>query len=242
MTIIDGHIHVGKWGKIFLNYESKIEEAVSVMKQSGIKGAVCMPADKESNESLLKEIEKINNFKFYFCAWVRPGKSFDKFISDKINKIKFFKIHPSIQRKKINDSYFSKYLRFASDNEIPVIVHCGRWLEMASYKFALDAAKKYKNLKLILAHMGGDQPSIYLSCAKEIKKQNYKNVFLGTESIREFYFLNQAVKSAGPDKIIFGSDYNLGLPEMYLPVIDSLKISSGEKDLILSKNILQLIK
>ncbi|HMS64819.1 MAG TPA: amidohydrolase family protein [Ignavibacteria bacterium] len=243
MKIIDSHIHIGKWSDIFFNYESSVTEAIEVMKNSGVEAAVCMPTDATGNEELF--LQTINNvdFKFYFNAWINPeDKDLDSFLEKRIDEISLFKIHPSIQRKRITDESYDKYIRIASEKRKPVVVHCGRWQEIAGYKFPLDLACKYPDLILILAHLGGDQPSLYLECAKELKDKKYKNVYLGTESVREFYFVNEVVKTTGPEKIIFGSDYNLGLPLTYIPIVDSLKIPSSEKEMIFSGNILRLIE
>ena len=242
MKIIDGHTHIGQWSSIFLGYNSKIEDAIEVFMHSGVGEAVCMPADSEPNERLLQSIKKIQNFKIHFCAWISPAdEKLDLFLENNIKDIRVFKIHPSLEKKRITDTAFSKYLDIAEENNIPVIVHCGRWLEMAGYQFPLEVAKARPNLNIILAHMGGDQPSLCISCAEEIKSRNYKNVYLGTESVREFYFVNKAVKIVSPGRVIFGSDYNLGLPEMYLPIVDRLDILSAEKELIYSGNISGLL-
>lgn len=242
MIIIDSHIHIGKWSEIFFNYESGVDEAINVMKSSGVSAAICMPADNTSNRDLFNQTMNNRDFKFYYNAWINPDDNqLDDFLNENIEKISLFKIHPSIQKRKITDPSYDKYLRMASENKKPVIVHCGRWQEIAGYKFALEIAEKFDSLTLILAHLGGDQPSIFLDCAKEIKKRKFKNVYLGTESVREFYFVNKAVQITGADKFVFGSDYNLGLPKMYIPVIESLKLNSSDKELIFSGNILRLL-
>lgn len=243
MKIIDGHIHIGKWSSIFLNYETTVEQAVEVMKSSGIEEAVCLPADATPNAELLNETKNRKDFKFYFAAWINPDdKGLDSFLENNIRDVSLFKFHPSVQRKRITDDSYSKYIEMASDSGKPIVIHCGRWQEIASYKFPLELAKKYPDLKIILAHLGGDQPLIFLECAKEVKAINSKNIFLGSESVREFYFVNEVVKTVGADKIIFGSDYNLGLPNMYIPVIESLSVSNEEKEMIFSENILRILK
>ena len=240
--IIDSHIHIGKWSEIFFNYESTVDDAVKVMKDSGVNAAVCMPTDSTPNIELFNQIRNIKEFKFYFNAWINPSdSSLDNFLKENLKNISLFKIHPSFQKLRITDPSYEKYLIMASENNKPVVVHCGRWQEMAGYGIALEIAEKYDKLNLILAHMGGDQPAILLTCAQEIKKRKLSNVYLGTESVREFYFVNEAVKLVSPEKVIFGSDYNLGLPGMYIPVVDSLKISSADKELIFSGNILRLM-
>lgn len=243
MKIIDSHIHIGKWSDLFYNYESTVAEAVEVMKASGVDAAVCMPTDKTGNEELFSQTSNVKDFKFYFNAWINPeDKDLDDFLEKRINEVSLFKVHPSIQRKKIIDASYDKYMKLAADMKKPVVVHCGRWQEIASYKFPLELIDKYPDLIIILAHLGGDQPSLYLECANEIKDVKFKNVYLGTESVREFYFVNKVVNTVGPEKVIFGSDYNLGLPLTYIPIVDSLKISAAEKEMIFSGNILRLIE
>jgi uncharacterized protein len=239
--IIDSHIHIGKWSDIFFNYSSTAEEAVAVMLKAGVDEAVCMPADATSNEELFNEVKLQSDYNFHFCAWINPDdNNLDDFLEKNLKNISAFKIHPSIQRKRITDTSYKKYLKLASENSIPVIVHCGRWQEVAGFRFPLECACEDEKLILILAHLGGDQPSLMLECAGELKNEKYKNIFMGTESVREFYFVNEVVKITGAEKIIFGSDYNLGLPQSYIPIIDSLKISSEEKEMIFSGNIKNL--
>lgn len=242
MKIIDGHTHIGKWSPIFFNYETTVEQAIEVMKSSGIHSAVCLPASATSNSELINNINSQKDFKFYFAAWINPEDGeLDSFLENNIDDIPLFKFHPSIQKRKITDESYKKYIKLAIESDKPIIVHCGRWQEIASFKYALELHKNSPELKIILAHLGGDQPSLYLECAKEVKKLNSKNIYLGTESVREFYFVNEVVNTVGPERIIFGSDYNLGLPKMYIPIIESLKIPDSDKELIFSGNITELL-
>jgi len=242
MKIIDAHIHIGKWSEIFYNYESTVSDAIKVMRSSGIDSAVCMPTDETSNEELFSQTFNNPEYKFYFNAWINPeDKDIDDFLKNNIDKISLFKVHPSIQKKRITDESYDKYMKLATEKKKPVVVHCGRWQEIASYKFPLELAEKYPELILILAHLGGDQPSLYLQCAEEVKEKKYKNVYLGTESVREFYFVNKLVHTVGADKVIFGSDYNLGLPLTYIPIVETLSIPSSDKEMIFSGNILRLM-
>lgn len=242
MKIVDGHTHIGKWSSIFYNYETTVEQAIGVMESSGIHSAVCLPASATSNSELFNKIKNEKDFKFYFAAWINPeDRELDSFLENNTEDISLFKFHPSIQKRKITDDSYKKYIKYAIESGKPIIVHCGRWQEIASFKYALELHKNYPKLKIILAHLGGDQPGLYLECAKEVKKLNSKNIYLGTESVREFYFVNEVVNAVGPERIIFGSDYNLGLPKMYIPIIESLKITDSDKELIFSGNITELL-
>lgn len=242
MKIIDSHVHIGQWSEVFLNYSSTVPEAIEIMKSSGIDEAICMPADLTKNSELFKETVGRDDYKFYYNAWIDPGdEELDVFLNKNLSKISLFKIHPSIVKKPVTDITYSPYLQIAQENNIPVIVHCGRWQEMSGYKLALEVSLKYPELKLILAHLGGDTPALVTECSDAIKDAKYKNIYLGTESIREFYFVNKAVRKLGADRFIFGSDYNLCLPRMFIEVIDRLDINNSEKELIFSGNILRLL-
>ena len=132
MKIIDAHIHIGKWGDVFFGYESTVPQAIEVMKKSGVDEAVCIPADKTRNEDLFYEVIDNKDFKFYFTAWINPQDTeLDDFLDANIEKISLFKIHPSIQRKKVTDSSFKKYIQIAEEKRKPLVVHCGRWKEIA---------------------------------------------------------------------------------------------------------------
>jgi predicted TIM-barrel fold metal-dependent hydrolase len=242
MKIIDAHIHIGKWSDVFFRYESTVEQAIKVMKSSGVEGAVCMPADATSNDELFRQTYNNPEFQFFYKAWINPDdKDLDDFLEKNIDNIYLFKVHPSIQKKRITDKSFEKYLELAQEKEKPVVVHCGNWFDIANYRYPLELTSKFPDLIIILAHLGGDHPGLYLKCAEEIKNGNYKNVYLGTESVREFYFVNKVVHTVGAEKVIFGSDYNIGLPKMYIPVIESLNIPANEKELIFSGNISRLL-
>lgn len=242
MKIIDGHTHIGKWSEQFYNYETTIDEAIEIFRRNKIDSAVCFPADNTDNDYLLQEIKRRKDFKFYFTPWINPeNKNLINFLVDNIKDIFFLKIHPSLNRRKITDKLFTPYIEFSVNYKKPIIVHCGRWTEIAGYQHPLELAEKYPDLKIILAHLGGDQPNLCIPCAKQIKEKNLENVYLGTESVREFYFVKKVIDIAGTEKVIFGSDYNLGLPEMYIALINSLGLTESEREKIFSKNILSLI-
>ena len=241
MKIIDSHIHIGKWGDEFYNLENDIEDTIKVLKKFNIEEAVCMPARLTSNDELFREVQK-SYFKFHYCCWINPlDKDLDNFIEKNLPDIKLFKFHPSFQRMRVTDEKYRKYFQLAESNNKPVIIHCGRWSEIAGYTFALEKARGYPRLNVILAHLGGDSPDLCIPCAKEISAEKFRNVYLGTESIREIHYVREVVKNAGYERIIFGSDYNLCLPGIFIPNVEYLNIPDYQKEMIFSGNIKKLL-
>jgi predicted TIM-barrel fold metal-dependent hydrolase len=151
------------------------------------------------------------------------------------------KLHPSCDGVRITDARAEPFLGYAVDEGLPVMVHCGRWQEMASYRFALEAASKHPGTVFILSHMGGDIPELEMATIDHIKAAALSNVRLGIEGVREYWAVERAVRELGADKVIFGSDYPLGHPKMYLGLVDALAMSADQKDLVLGGNMLRLL-
>ena len=112
---------------------------------------------------------------------------------------------------------------------------------MSSYKFALEAAAKYPETLFILSHMGGDTPELEMGTIEGIIEAGLDNVLLGTEGVREYWAVQSAVDRLGAEKVVFGSDFPLGHPKMYMGLIDALTLTADERQLILGGNALRLV-
>lgn len=97
-------------------------------------------------------------------------------------------------------------------------------------------ACKFPKTNFILGHMGfGPADREALEACQELD-----NVFLET-SCGNFLFMEQVVKRAGADKVIFGSEFPLSHPGAELRKVMLLSISDDEREKILSGNMLALL-
>jgi predicted TIM-barrel fold metal-dependent hydrolase len=99
----------------------------------------------------------------------------------------------------------------------------------------------YPELTIVCAHWGGGLP--FYSLMPEVKKA-MKNVYFDTAASPFLYsseIYNHVVKLAGPDKILFGSDYPLMPQRRLLEEIEALDLGQETKDLILSGNARRLL-
>jgi predicted TIM-barrel fold metal-dependent hydrolase len=103
-------------------------------------------------------------------------------------------------------------------------------------------AERHPDAAILVAHLGGDLPTLQQECSEEMARRRLPNAYLGTESIREYYSLRLALDRLGPEKILFGSDFPLGWPAAYLQVFEGAGPSDEERRLVLGENLLRLIR
>ena len=241
--IIDGHIHAGYWSKNYF-YGRGVEfgEIDSCLEECGIDGAILTGTDLRQNDSVLEFIRTSARRKYWFFPWVNPADKGDlEYLDRRRGDIHGLKFHPSCDKVRITDDRAAPFLIFAAQHGLPVLVHCGRWQEMSSYKLALDAAADYPGSSFILSHMGGDTPELVLGAVKGTLERGLDNVHLGIEGVREYWIVRRAVDELGADRVIFGSDFPLGHPRMYLGLVEALGLDDGDRDLVLGGNALRLL-
>jgi predicted TIM-barrel fold metal-dependent hydrolase len=243
-VVIDGHIHWGEWAPERVGWPgATLDDIRDALRRSGIDGAVLTTTDRVDNEGLAAALEPDPDG-FHFFPWIvpdEPDRTF-AFLEEHAGHVAGLKIHPSLERLRVDDPGWRPFLEFAERRRLPVIVHCGRWQEMASWRYGLDVAERHPEAAIILGHLGGDLPTLQQECSREMQRRALPNAYLGTESIREYYSLRIALDRLGPERIVFGSDYPLGWPAAYLAVFEGANPSDEERRLVLGENFLRLIR
>ncbi len=247
--VFDAHVHVGRWlTPDFAGRASDLADVTRVLRSCGVTGALVMPTDSGDNGGLLQDVGAHQAAPgaapvLFFAAWVRPDDdSLKDFLDENLSRIHALKIHPSFNRRPITDPACEPFLAVAERHRLPVVVHCGRWREVAGYEIALEAAERHPDLPFILSHMGGDAPALVLGAARMVRERGLSNAFLGTESIREYWLVAQALDLVGPERLVFGSDHNLNHPASFLAVIEALGLAPAERALVLGGNARRLLR
>jgi predicted TIM-barrel fold metal-dependent hydrolase len=241
--IIDGHIHATSWSsRRFLGRGVPFPELEACLTECGLAGAVLTSTDLRRNDCVLEFILQPREHRYWFFPWINPEDAEDfEVLRTWRARIHGIKLHPSVDQVKVTDARVEPLLAYAAGERLPVMVHCGRWQEMSSYALVLEVAGRYPSVRFILSHMGGDTPELEMATIDAIAEGKISNVYLGTEGVREYWAVQRAVEVVGADRVIFGSDFPLGHPKMYLGVIDALTISPEQRSLILAGNILRLL-
>ncbi len=246
--LIDSHVHVGDWGyfdshgRIFTGFAEILRSLVS----KGFTGAVLMPSELKSNREILEEIRRHREtghaFKSWFFPWLNPSRDGDmEFVRDHLGEIDGFKFHPSLDRVRFSEESHRPFLEMAAAHRLPVLVHCGAWIEMAHYRFVLDVAEAYPGISFILAHQGGTTYELKTGAAAEVKERALRNVYFDIAGTHEYWVLEHCVQQLGAERFLLGSDFPIRDAAIYPVVLDGARLDEEAKDRIRYRNILGLV-
>jgi predicted TIM-barrel fold metal-dependent hydrolase len=239
---------VGDW-KYFDSHGraySGFEEILRLLAAKGFTGAVFIPSELKSNTDLLEEIRKYreagNSFKCWFFPWLNPQRQEDlRFAQDHIQDIDGMKFHPSLDRVRFTDENHRDFLEVAKSHDLPILVHCGGWIEMAHYRFVLDVAEAYPGVNFILAHQGGTTYELKTGAAAEVRRRALDNVYCDIAGTHEYWILEQCVAELGADKFLMGSDFPLRDAAIYPVLLDGCRLNETIKEMIRGANIMKLL-
>jgi predicted TIM-barrel fold metal-dependent hydrolase len=102
-------------------------------------------------------------------------------------------------------------------------------------------AHEYPDVAFIIPHLGSfaDDWRAQLGVIDHLVR--HRNVHADTSGVRRFDMLQQAVRRAGPHKILFGSDGPWLHPGVELTKIRALGLARRDEDLVLGGNLLRLL-
>jgi uncharacterized protein len=102
-------------------------------------------------------------------------------------------------------------------------------------------ASEYPDVPFIIPHLGSFADDWRAQQAFIDPLTRHSNIFTDTSGVRRFDLLLQALRRAGPGKILFGSDGPWLHPAVEIAKVHALKLSLREESLVLGDNFLRLI-
>lgn len=248
--IIDSHIHVGDWLHAdFLGRGNTLAETLAMLSAAGIAGAALMPSDRCEQGALRDDMKRAVaagwRGPLWLFPWVRPdaaARAADlAWVRAHRGDVTGLKIHPSLARIRVTDDAYRPYLDLAEELGLVVLVHCGRWAEIAGFTHAIDAAVRHPGARFLFAHAGGDTPPNATNAALAVKQRGLTNVWFEFSGLREYWVVERNARLIGADRYLMGSDFPLAHPRMYLGAIDGMTtLAEGEKEKILGGNAVGL--
>ena len=203
--------------------------------------------DIEKNNKKICELS--HNYDFiHGLYWIQKSRIGEGLVilKKELNKGGFVgvKFHGSFEELPVTASVYQPIMKLLNEKNSILLVHAGRYKDGSpesntSYYHPLKLAKNYPNIRIIIAHMGGNDTSIVKEAVDNAK--NIPNVYFDTSGITTPFRIEYATKIIGPERIIFGSDSPwCSYRAMYYCVEDAM-IDEEAKELIFSKNFSSLL-
>lgn len=246
--IIDAHTFIGNW--LGIDVSSTVESLLASMEKAGIAKAVTITTNSDENSTVKKLVEA---YPARLCLgfWFFPDEKHLSYLRRHRDQIRMVKFHPSHAKVRLDDPRMTGLLEFCEQEGIPILVHCGRWLEMAGYDIALSVAENF-GAKILLAHMGGVSPDLVKKTADAIRERKVKNAYLMTSGMSgapNVYWLEPcppelieyAVKCVGADRMLFGSDFPFGKQEDMVKSVEEAHLQPTEREQIFTKNAQRIL-
>jgi len=245
--VCDAHVHLGRSAGI--NHTLHSDKIDSFIEKHNIENLLLFPFEldiSESNEKI-KNLTKTNK-KIHGMYWVQKKqiekdvKILSKNIGDGYLGVKF---HGMFENLPVSDDTYKPILEVLNEKEALLLVHTGRFKDgdissNTSYLHAVNMAKKYPKIKVILAHLGGNDTSIVKKALDASK--NVKNIWFETSGITTPFRIEIAVEKIGPERILFGSDAPwCSFRSIFYGVEDTL-LDEKIKNLIFYENFINLLK
>lgn len=150
--------------------------------------------------------------------------------------LKGVKLHPDIQRFKIDDYRCLKIYELCEQKNIPILMHTGdNRFDYSNPNRLLPVMKIYTSLTVVGAHLGGwsvwdeaveslkDLPNFYVDCSSCFP-------FIEASKVKEL------IKAYGADKVLFGTDYPMWSPSKEIEAFLFLGLDENEIKCILNTN------
>ena len=153
--------------------------------------------------------------------------------------LKGVKLHPDIQRVKIDDPRMCEIYRLC-EGRLPILMHTGEHrYDFSNPDRMIPILEKYPQLTVLGAHFGGW--SVWAEATERMSK--YENLLVDCSS--SLYCLSpkkakELIEAYGTKRVLFGTDYPLWRPETELQRFMEIDLTEEERKDILYNNAYEL--
>jgi hypothetical protein len=163
-----------------------------------------------------------------------PGESeaeLEKYLKNP--RFRGVKIHGGYSGKSWSSSEMRGLLAMAARWRKPLLIHAGGESDVRALA---ETARALPELPVILAHAGGDGWKEAIGAARQLR--NLYVEFSSSAAHRQR--ISEAVKAAGAEKVLFGSDLTLLDPAVMLGMMEDAGLSEQEQRRVMWDNAVRL--
>lgn len=239
--IIDFHCHAGRGDLLTApwNTIASLDHYLRRARRAGIDRTVVFPAFHTNYAIANRELKRIvdrGRPRLIGFAMVNPKTDAGRvreMVREAVVRLGFrgLKVHghEAMPTREVCDA--------ARAFKVPIIV------DVAGQAHVIDMfAPQYPDVNFVIAHLGSfaDDWRAHERVVEQMVR--YPNVFADTSGVRRFDYLVDAVKRAGPRKLLFGSDGPWLHPAIELQKIRLLGLRPGAEAQVLGDNALRLLR
>lgn len=257
--IIDSHCHIYP-DKIaqkaadstgdFYSLASSLDGRIATLLEHGVKAGIdhfivqsvaTTPKQVSSINKFISDAVAESNGRFTGLGTLHPDSAD---IEADVNEIihlglKGVKLHPDIQRFKIDDYRMLKIYELC-EGRLPILMHTGdSRYDYSNPNRLIPILDIYKNLTVIGAHFGGW--SIWEDATKQLSR--YENLY--TDCSSSLYAITpqkakDLINAYGAERVLFGTDYPLWTPETEVERFMQIDLDDSQREDILCNNAAKL--
>jgi predicted TIM-barrel fold metal-dependent hydrolase len=150
--------------------------------------------------------------------------------------LKGVKLHPDIQKFKIDDYRMLKIFDLCEEAGRPILMHTGDdRFDFSNPNRMKPILEIYKHLTVVGAHFGGW--TVWDEALEELSA--FPNFFVDSSSSFAFmpaHRVGELIKAWGADKVLFGTDYPMWIPQNEIDELMKLELSDEDYRKIFSEN------
>ena len=239
--IIDCHCHAGKGDVMTAPWNTRADLGVYLRRAraAGIDKTIVFALFTSDYEEANAQVARIvashpgRLLGFAFVHAARDAGRVFEMVERAVTKWKFrgIKVHG-------HDSMLTREVcEAAAAFRVPILV------DVTSRAEVVDMlAPEYRQVNFIIAHLGSNTDDFRAHQQVVDQLVRHPNVYADTSGVRQFDYIVQAVKRAGPQKLLFGSDGPWLHPGVEIQKIRLLGLPPDRQALILGENILRLLR
>jgi predicted TIM-barrel fold metal-dependent hydrolase len=238
--IIDCHCHAGKGNGLTGPWDTSapLEQYMHRASQAGIERTVLMAAFHSNYSAANNEVARIVKSRpdrFYGFAFVNAERDqgrVSELIGAAVNEYGFVGVKVHRHDARITREVCEAARAFS----LPVLYDV-----MGEVTVVELLAAEYPDVSFIIPHLGSFSDDWRAQLALIDHLTRHSNIYTDTSGVRRFDLLEQTIKRAGAQKVLFGSDGPWLHPAVELAKVRALRLTTDEEELVLSGNFLRLI-
>jgi predicted TIM-barrel fold metal-dependent hydrolase len=154
--------------------------------------------------------------------------------------LKGVKLHPDMQQVNSDDACLDELYAYLSETQLPLLIHCGDATRDFSHPRRLRRAlERHPRLRVVAAHLGG-----WSHWDEALQALGDKDCYLDASSCAPYMSRDKLlglIRAYGAERVLFGTDFPVGLPKDEVEVLMSLPLSERERECIAWDNARRLL-